>query len=110
MSSQGFFARVYELVARIPPGKVMTYGQIARVLESPYSAKLVGFAMSAAPEERGLPCHRVLNRLGEMAPGLIFGGERKQRQLLRSEGVPFLDNGRVDLTLALFEPPALCGL
>lgn len=97
-----FFDRVYALVAIIPEGKVMTYGQIASVLESRYSAKLVGFAMSAAPQGRGLPCHRVVNRKGEMAAGLIFGGAERQRGLLRSEGVAFLPDGRADLAASLW--------
>lgn len=104
MKSSGFFNAVYKLVALIPPGKVMTYGQIARVLDSPYSAKVVGYAMSSAPAALHLPCHRVVNRLGEMAPGFIFGGRQSQRELLQAEGAPFLPNGRIDLALALFNP------
>ena len=104
MKSSSFFNAVYELVALIPPGKVMTYGQIGQVLDSPYSAKVVGFAMSSAPDALHLPCHRVVNRLGEMAPGLIFGGPQTQRELLRDEGVVFLPNGKIDLALARFEP------
>lgn len=99
MKNDGFFAAVYRLVASIPPGKVMTYGQIARELHSPYSAKLVGFAMSSAPEHLRLPCHRVINRLGEMAHGDMFGGQQAQRQELQAEGVPFLPNGRINLAL-----------
>ena len=97
-----FFDRVYALVAAIPEGKVMTYGQIASVLESRYSAKLVGFAMSAAPQGGGLPCHRVVNRKGEMAPGLIFGGADRQRGLLEAEGAAFLPDGRIDLATSLW--------
>lgn len=100
--SSGFFAAVHELVASIPPGKVMTYGQIARVLEGGYSPKLVGFAMHSAPD--GLPCHRVVNRLGEMAGRGLFGGEEAQRARLLAEGVPFLPDGRIDLERALYEP------
>lgn len=100
--SSGFFAEVHKLVGEIPPGKVMTYGQIARMLEGGYSPKLVGFAMHAAPP--GLPCHRVVNRLGEMAGRGMFGGEEAQRALLISEGVPFLSNGRIELAKALYEP------
>lgn len=98
---QGFFAMVHDLVATIPPGKVMTYGQIARRLGGFYSGRTVGFAMRAAPGERGLPCHRVVNRLGEMAPGLIFGGADVQRKRLRREGVKFLPDGRIDLGKSL---------
>ncbi|MDR0362927.1 MAG: methylated-DNA--[protein]-cysteine S-methyltransferase [Planctomycetota bacterium] len=100
----GFYNRVYDLVAAIPRGKVMTYGQIARFLGGYYSGRVVGFAMRRAPEGRGLPCHRVINRLGEMAPGDIFGGEDKQRVRLKREGVRFLPDGRVDLDKSLWNP------
>ncbi len=97
-----FFARVYDLVETIPPGRVMTYGQIAALLDHQCSARVVGYAMSAAPEERNLPCHRVVNRFGEMAPGAIFGGAERQRELLEREGTVFTPQGRVDLALCLF--------
>lgn len=99
-----FFRRVWAVVAGIPPGKVMTYGQIAAVLDNVCSARYVGWAMAAAPEKSGLPCHRVLNRLGEMAPGRIFGGADRQRALLASEGVSFTDKGRADLARCLHRP------
>lgn len=103
-SGGAFFRRVWALVAGIPPGKVMTYGQIAAVLDNVCSARYVGWAMASAPENSGLPCHRVLNRLGEMAPGQIFGGADRQRALLQSEGVLFTDRGRADLTRCLYRP------
>ncbi|MCC8189505.1 MAG: MGMT family protein [Planctomycetes bacterium] len=93
------------MVATIPPGKVMTYGQIASVLGGFHSGRTVGFAMRAAPAERGLPCHRVVNRNGEMAPGWCFGGADRQRDILRREGVAFRPDGRVDLERSRFEPP-----
>lgn len=99
-----FFERVYAIVADIPRGKVMTYGQIAMLLDNVCSARYVGFAVSSAPAGRNLPCHRVVNRLGEMAPGNIFNGEDRQRELLRSEGVVFRENGRVDTRASLFRP------
>ncbi len=109
-NSGTFFARVYGLVAVIPPGKVMTYGQIAMHLGGVCSAKIVGYAMSCAPAALGLPCHRVVNKAGEMARGGIFGGEDRQRALLASEGVAFLPDGRIDMAASLFRteqpPPA----
>lgn len=94
---RGFFQRVYEIVAVIPAGKVMTYGQIAKCLGGFYSGRTVGFAMRAAPAERNLPCHRVVNKKGEMAPGHCFGGTANQRRLLRREGVKFLAGGGIDM-------------
>ncbi len=112
-NTSGFFQRVYDLVATIPPGKVMTYGQIAKRLGGFYSGRTVGFAMAAAPSERRLPCHRVVNRLGEMAPGHAFGGAERQRRLLRKEGVRFHRDGRINMEQSLLrfddeiEPPLL---
>ena len=97
-----FFERVYAIVEQIPRGKVMTYGQIAMLLDNVCSARYVGFAMSAAPPDRNLPCHRVVNKAGEMAPGAVFNGEARQRELLESEGVVFRRNGRVDMKASLF--------
>lgn len=96
-----FCESVYNLVACIPAGKVMTYGQIALVLGRPRAARIVGGAMSRAPDGRNLPCHRVLNRLGELSPPEVFG-EGVQRQRLCGEGVQFLESGRVDLSRCLW--------
>lgn len=93
----GVFDQVYGLVACIPEGKVVTYGQIGRVLGGGYSGRTVGFAMAAAPGGRGLPCHRVVNVKGEMAPGFCFGGPDRQRRLLRKEGVAFREDGRINM-------------
>ncbi len=93
----GFFQRVYEVVARIPKGKVVTYGAIAKRLGGLYSGRTVGFAMRAAPAERRLPCHRVVNKKGEMSPGHVFGSAARQRVMLKKEGVPFLPDGRIDM-------------
>ncbi len=100
----GFFKQVHAVVAAIPPGKVMTYGQIADVLGNVCSARYVGYAMRAAPAERNLPCHRVVNKAGAMAGGGLFGGVENQRRMLEAEGVPFTPQGRIDLPACLFDP------
>jgi methylated-DNA-protein-cysteine methyltransferase related protein len=100
-----YFARVYELVAQIPQGKVATYGQIANLIGDKRNARVVGWAMKAAPSK--LSCHRVVNRLGEMAPGYVFGSKQLQRDILESEGITFLESGCVDLKKHLWEGPHL---
>lgn len=92
-----FFAGVYAIVAQIPRGKVATYGQIARWLGQPRSARTVGWAMWEAPGGRNLPCHRVVNKQGKLAPPHVFGGEEIQRAMLEAEGVGFTADGRVDM-------------
>lgn len=92
-----FFNDVYVVVKDIPPGKVATYGQIARLLGNPRMARQVGWAMAACPENH-TPCHRVLNRFGACCKGFAFGGEEVQRALLEAEGIAFGPDGCVDLT------------
>ncbi|QIB68741.1 MGMT family protein [Aminipila butyrica] len=97
MDNATFYEAIYEIVAEIPAGSVATYGQIAWMAGSPKAPRMVGYAMSHVPAGANLPCHRVVNRLGEMAPYHVFGGETFQRQLLEQEGVSFLENGRIDM-------------
>lgn len=96
-NKKGFFEKVYDIVACIPEGEILTYGQIAMMIGSPRSARIVGYAINAAPEELHLPCHRVVNQSGRMAPGEIFGGAERQRKMLEKEGITFLENGCIDI-------------
>lgn len=98
-----FFSRVYEIAVKIPEGKVATYGQIALLLGQPRSARIVGWAMKAAPENLKLPCHRVVNRFGEMAPEYAFGSQELQRAILESEGITFKKDGRIDMKKHLWK-------
>lgn len=92
----GLFSRVYALVARIPPGRVTTYGEIARMLGAPRAARAVGWAMHGNPHGAKVPCHRVLQRGGSCSPNFRVGDPGAQRRLLEREGVRFLLDGRVD--------------
>ncbi|QWT17206.1 MGMT family protein [Collinsella sp. zg1085] len=94
----GFFERVYEIVEQIPPGMVASYGQVARLIGEPRKARFVGFALHVNPRPDEIPCHRVVFADGRLADGFAFGGQEAQRQLLEDEGVPFTDDGRVDLS------------
>ena len=86
----------------------MTYGQIAEHLGGARSARYVGFALASAPREKNIPCHRVVNRLGSMAGGNIFGGKESQRAMLEAEGVAFTAAGCVELTTSRFYPDTHC--
>ena len=90
--SVGFFPAVYEVVRQIPCGRVMSYGQIARLLGFPRAARQVGWAMRCCPDD--IPWQRVVKDSGESA-----GGEHAEfrRILLEDEGVTFLPDGRVDM-------------
>lgn len=82
---KGFDTAVYRLVARIPRGRVATYGQIAALLGYPRSARAVGRAMKHAPGH--LPWHRVVNAQGSISGRANVGGMLTQRVLLEQEGV-----------------------
>jgi len=99
-----FFERVWSIAAKVPRGKVTTYGAIARALGSPGAARTVGWAMRAAPAGAGLPWHRVVNATGELSPEEAFGGPGVQRLLLESEGVTFDVQGYVDMKRHLWIP------
>ncbi|MCL2573783.1 MAG: MGMT family protein [Defluviitaleaceae bacterium] len=89
-----FFEQVYEIVEKIPRGRVISYGQIAHKLGRPNGARAVGWAMRYCPEH--LPWQRVVK-----ADGSVTGGEYAElrRQLLEGEGVVFLPDGRVDMKM-----------
>ena len=101
---KGYFSRVYHLVASVPYGRVATYGQIAVLLGDPRAARTVGWALHSNPYPGVVPCHRVVNKEGELSGGFAFGGAERQRSLLKEEGVRFLPDGRVDLERHLWRP------
>ena len=97
-NQQSFFVRVYEVVAQIPYGKVVSYGQIAAYLGNPRGARMVGWAMRVCPDT--LPWQRVVK-----ADGSIAGGAwaELRRELLFKEDVEILPDGRVDMKLCRWE-------
>ncbi|WP_245628069.1 MGMT family protein [Shouchella shacheensis] len=95
-----FFQKVYQLVSEIPPGRVASYGQIARLLEAPHNARVVGWAMRQSPE--AVPAHRIVKRSGELAPEAVFGAG-VQKAKLEQEGVAFDENGRIRMEAHAWE-------
>ncbi len=94
--NEDFFQRVYRLVASIPPGRVMTYGDIALHLGRPHGGRTVGWAMRHCPA--GLPWQRVVNSRGICSVGeRLPDGRLLQQALLEEEGVVFDSSGRLDL-------------
>lgn len=96
------FQLVYDLISKIPKGKVTTYGTIAKKLGITNS-RIVGYALHANKKPQIYPCHRVVNKNGELAPGYAFGGETIQKQLLEQERVVFLDEERVNLEKSFYQ-------
>lgn len=91
------FEKIYEVVKKIPKGKVATYGQVAFLAGNPRWSRVVGYALHVNPEPRIIPCHRVVNRFGKTSSAFAFGGEDMQRKLLEDEGIVFEPNGTIDL-------------
>ena len=100
------FEKIYRLALRIPRGRVMTYGQIARLLEERYSPRLVGWAMHATPrDERNIPWHRVINSRGGISTGRVILAEPdRQRLMLEAEGVVFDARDHCDLSVYQWSP------
>src|ERR1051325_5461819 len=94
--TEGYRERVYEIVRRIPTGRVMTYGQIADILGEGYTARTVGFVMHSADEET-TPWQRVINSQGACSTGRVILPPDKQQRMLEAEGVTFDARGRCDL-------------
>jgi len=90
------FELIYDVVKQIPKGKVATYGQVASLAGNKRWSRVVGYALHSNPDPVNIPCHRVVNRVGEVSKAFAFGGENRQITLLQNEGVGFVE-GRVDL-------------
>ena len=96
------FEQIYDVVRRIPRGRVATYGQIAMLAGNPRWSRVVGYALHVNPDPAHIPCYRVVNRLGEPSAAFAFGGINEQILLLQEDGVEFID-GKVDLSKYLWD-------
>ena len=98
-----FAGRVGLVCRAIPPGRVATYGQIARLAGMPHCARTVGYAMAGC-QDPSVPCHRVVDRLGGTKAAFDVHAPGTQRALLEAEGVPFRPDGTVDLEKCRWMP------
>ena len=106
---QGLFEKVYKIIREIPKGKVVTYGQLAKMVGT-RDARKVGFALHANSDPK-TPCHRVVNKDGRIAPNFAgpqspdaiasgrraFDGPEEQKRRLLAEGVTFKDANHINL-------------
>jgi methylated-DNA-protein-cysteine methyltransferase-like protein len=99
-----FYHRIFRVVRHIPKGRVATYGLVARLAGRPGAARMVGWALSALPEDSDVPWWRVLNAAGRISLSGADHGSVVQRALLLREGVKFAPGGAVNL--AVFGWPA----
>ncbi|MEI8131338.1 MAG: MGMT family protein [Leptolinea sp.] len=98
------YETIYHLVRQVPAGRVVTYGQVARLVGG-CSARMVGFAMAALADEKNVPWQRVINAKGRISPHGFGYGSALQRQLLEEEGVIFHSDGSLDLAFYGWLPP-----
>jgi methylated-DNA-protein-cysteine methyltransferase-like protein len=98
------YETIYHFVRQVPAGKVVTYGQVARMVGG-CSARMVGYAMAALKEEDDVPWQRVINAKGRISPHGFGYGSALQKQLLEEEGIVIHPDGSLDLKLYSWLPP-----
>lgn len=92
-----FFESVYKVVQQIPTGKVLSYGDVARLAGNPKMSRQVGWALHVNPEQGVIPCHRVVFKDGSLTRGFAFGGIEIQRAMLVEEGVEVSRDFKIDM-------------
>ncbi len=104
-TNSDFYQHVYELVRKIPHGRVTSYGLIARYLGSPQASRMVGWAMNQAHyQQEYVPAHRVVNRNGVLSGKHHFGGEHVMHDLLVSEGIQIENDQIIEFEKYLWDP------
>ena len=98
------FSRIYEVVRQIPKGRVASYGQVAALAGNRRWSRVVGFALHVNPDPDGIPCYRVVTKDGRVSEAFAFGGGNRQVELLKADGVEFVD-GHVDMKKYQWETP-----
>jgi methylated-DNA-protein-cysteine methyltransferase-like protein len=101
----GFFDKVYDLVRKIPYGRVSTYGIIAAHIGSPRAARMVGWALNKSSNETEfVPAHRVVNRKGLLTGKHYFANENTMKEMLEAEGIKIIDNQIQDFENLVWKP------
>lgn len=96
---------VFEVVKQIPPGRVSSYGAIARFLGSGGSSRMVGWAMNASHSQlEKIPAHRVVNRNGLLTGKAHFNPPEKMAELLSREGVEVKNDQIQNFTTVFWDP------
>jgi methylated-DNA-protein-cysteine methyltransferase-like protein len=91
--------RIFNIVRRIPKGKVMTYGQIAKLIGLK-DVRVVGWTLHTNKDKK-IPCYRVIKSDGSIATGYAFGGQKEQQKMLERDGMKF-SNGHCELAIYLY--------
>jgi len=102
-----FFEQVYAVVRLIPKGRVTSYGSIAKVLGTPKSSRMVGWAMNAAHKDPSIPAHRVVNRSGLLTGKMHFATPTQMEELLKKEGVSVVNDQIQDFQEVFWDPRSI---
>ena len=106
-----FFEQVYKVVKQVPPGRVTTYGAIARYLGAPGAARMVGWAMNQShTHSEFIPAHRVVNRIGLLTGKHHFSGRNLMQELLENEGAIIDENRILNFDEMFWDPVSELGL
>jgi methylated-DNA-protein-cysteine methyltransferase-like protein len=89
---------VFDIVKQIPPGKVVSYGQISRMIPG-CTARMVGYALASLPKDSDVPWQRVINSKGKISPHGAGFGSAMQRALLEQEGIIFHEDNSIDFNV-----------
>ena len=104
VKTSNFANKVYDIVMHVPKGKVSTYGMIATLSGNPNAARAVGQILHKNPNPIKIPCHRIVNRNGRLAPSFAFGGSDIQKILLEREGISFDSNNKINMKQYEWKP------
>lgn len=104
MEDSGFFDKVFEVVKKIPSGRVTSYGAIAKYLGSGGSARMVGWAMNNASRLEDVPAHRVVNRNGLLTGKHHFPGTFAMQRMLEEEGIKVEEDQILDFRSVFWDP------
>ncbi|RIV18105.1 MGMT family protein [Fibrisoma montanum] len=104
LEEKDYFEEVYRVVREIPPGRVTTYGAIARYLSLRAGARMVGWAMNGVHNRPDVPAHRVVNRIGVLSGKHHFGPPTAMQELLEAEGVRVENDQVVEFQQLLWDP------
>ncbi len=102
-----FYEQIYNLVRQIPVGRVMTYGQVALLLDKPHGARAVGWALHQLPADTDVPWQRVINAQGKCSNFFQMASPFTQQDQLEGEGVNFNEDGVTDLKIYRWNPPEI---
>jgi methylated-DNA-protein-cysteine methyltransferase-like protein len=106
-----FYTDVYAIVRQIPPGRVTSYGAIAKALGMARSARMVGYAMNASfGVLPSVPAHRVVNRNGALTGRMHFADPMAMQRMLEAEGIQVKDDCVVDFKRLFWDPASLGSL